>query len=239
MSTASPPSTHIAIALQVLVMAVCRLANWSNASTPFSDQEDLFNVKSVHTVLPWPDNTAHFSPLRLLFDQIQFGKNKRKSSNFWPIGEIEFNKIKGDENTHEYPNIPYPIQSHGSEDLTAYKKTLKQAIASLSPSDWENPTILSLFIEKYASFISLGDTATAFSDLVRIKGEYQQQSAVALAILAYGIADLDHLLDERCRRQKEDLVVASKHVDLTRKDRPNHQTPTGFLSVRAAIETAD
>ncbi len=111
----------------------------------------------------WPKDPT-IVPLISIFDGI--GKQKTTSENYWPPQAIE---AIIDENSLSYPKIPYPVTSAQAHlDITAYQEDLKQkGLKLMKNNDWEESSLLSLFLEKYGSFISFGTSNISLNDLTR------------------------------------------------------------------------
>jgi CRISPR-associated protein Csm1 len=114
--------------------------------------------KAIHRskeLVHWPQSPV-IEPLRSIFDAVHLeGKPASSGENYWPLQPIADTE----------PPIPYPKTTQ--PDITAYQAELKNAIDSLTADDWQNPTLLSLFLEKYGSCLSFGAPNVALNDFAR------------------------------------------------------------------------
>jgi len=145
-------------ALNIAQQTAIALAEWVGADSLVQkphppDTEAIAHAKKL---LSWGDS-ANFQPLKVIFDQIKLTEGSTQQ-HYWEA------KILEDKN----PLIPYPQnQPPTEEELTSYKSKLKETLQNLSDSDWQNLSLLSLIIEKYGSFLSLGQDNIALVDLMR------------------------------------------------------------------------
>ena len=110
---------------------------------------------NIIDIINWSGNSK-VEPLRVLFDHIKLDRGQDKN-HYWTPKAIDNAK----------PNIPYPQNT--KEDVTSYLKDSCKEIAVLLNRDenWQNESLLALIVEKYGSFIALGNNNVAFVDLVR------------------------------------------------------------------------
>lgn len=148
------------IALQVMQEAVGVLAKWTEVSLPqlqFLEPQEQQAVDKAKSYLNWSENTVIPQPLHLLFDFVYFsqdGKKKKEQENYCRVGAI----------ADSDPCIPYPVKEN--PDLTQYQETIKAELPKLE-SDWQNLSLLTLFIEKYGSCLSFGESDIALIDMAR------------------------------------------------------------------------
>jgi CRISPR-associated protein Csm1 len=121
------------------------------------------SIKSVDNIIAgrakelinWPENPS-IAPLRSIFDDINIEGKKNSSKNYWPLQAIANND----------PPIPYPVTDKPA--INKYQQDILQpAIQNLSSEDWQNSTILGLFLDKYCSCISFGAPNIALNDIAR------------------------------------------------------------------------
>ena len=158
--------------LKVKQQALLLLGRWANAklshlTAPSSNAA----IKKAKYLLNWTED-ASIQSLRLLFDQIAL-KQGTHHQNYTTPKAI----------SNQLPAIPYPT-SVSSPDLTAYKAEVKGAIESLSIPNFNNLSLLSIFLEKYGSYLSFINNDVAFWDTVKAT------SAVA-SILAHDELDTE------------------------------------------------
>ena len=162
--------TSSKVALQVAQQAISVLANWAGVNLPpgckcSNEHPAVERAKG----LLWSKNPEPNS-LRLLFDHVRLTKDQDSESqnvevdnreNYYPATFIE---VAGDD---EYPHIPYPKAIKPSLDF--FKTPLRNALESLESQDWQNLSLLMLFLEKFGSFISIdkANNDIALIDMVR------------------------------------------------------------------------
>jgi CRISPR-associated protein Csm1 len=152
------------IALQVLQFGLSLLAQWAGAeiSVPPITHPAIEQAKSL---LKWNESERDFCQLRLLFGQVALTNHPRvQAALYWPAKEI------GDQN----PDIPYP-EVENQQALLTFKQVICDAL-SQQEENWHNLSFLSLFLEKYTSHLSLGESNIAYCDLIKMT------AAVASAI---------------------------------------------------------
>lgn len=91
-------------------------------------------------------------------------KIKTEQKHYSPVGAI----------ADVDPVIPYPLES--KPDLTDYQNLVKTELEKFGTQDWQNLSLLTLFIEKYGSCLSLGESDIALIDMA------QSTAAVAAAL---------------------------------------------------------
>jgi CRISPR-associated protein Csm1 len=155
-----------AIALQVLQSGLTVLAQWAEANILYSSPVVNSIVEQTKSLLMWDNSTQDFYPLEQLFSQISlFDQIKSHESLYWPVTSL----------ANRNPAIPFPVAN--PQDLDNFKQDICNAFQQVnSQEDWNNSTLLSLFLEKYTSHLSLGGGNIAFCDLVKMT------AAVASAI---------------------------------------------------------
>ncbi|KKD37842.1 MAG: type III-A CRISPR-associated protein Cas10/Csm1 [Limnoraphis robusta] len=149
------------IALQVMQEAVLVLAKWVGLTDQFPTVQEDSVVTRAKIILSWTDNEP--GCLRLLFDFVKLAQGQTKEY-YCPVGEIKDSD----------PSIPYPVEE--KPNLAHYKEDLKTALENLQPEDWNNLSLLTLFVEKYGSCLSFGESDIALIDMAR------STAAVACAI---------------------------------------------------------
>ncbi|NQE36640.1 type III-A CRISPR-associated protein Cas10/Csm1 [Microcoleus asticus] len=148
------------VALQVIQQAICALADWAEAMLP--DGCLFFNehpaVTKAKELLLW--EKLKISYLALLFDDVKFPDSKHRDfkSHYYPAVAI-------DASDNSYPSIPYPLTN--PPDLEKYKENVKRELENLREQDWQNLSLLTLILEKYASCLSFGERNIALIDMVR------------------------------------------------------------------------
>ncbi len=163
------------IALRVMQESVMVLATWTNIKLDFPKIQESEAVEKAKDYLNWPKmGEDQIQPLRLLFDFVYFpqdGGKQTKPENYYPVCAI----------ADSDPVIPYPLEQ--KPDLTEYKKLVKTELERLNSADWQNLPLLSLFIEKYGSCLSFGESDIALIDMAR------STAAVAAALVDNPEAD--------------------------------------------------
>ncbi|ERT07671.1 csm1 family CRISPR-associated protein [Lyngbya aestuarii BL J] len=149
------------IALQVMQEAVLVLAKWVGLPDQFPTIQEYSVVTRAKIILSWTDNEP--SCLRLLFDFVELSQGQAKEY-YCPVGKI----------ADSDPYIPYPVEE--KPNLAHYKEDIKTALEKLQPEDWNNLSLLTLFIEKYGSCLSFCEPDIALIDMAR------STAAVACAI---------------------------------------------------------
>jgi CRISPR-associated protein Csm1 len=183
------PLPHI-VALRVIQDALLLLGQWVDHRIPYppvaleATAEDAIVAAKGHT--QWP-SSAHFGRLRLVFDAIRLGELSQRQPHFWPAVAIANVSTPDLQNT--CPNTPYPLSASESVALDELQAEIKTQLQALSAADWGNLSILTLFLEKYGSYLSLGETDVAFFDLVRAAAAIaaslsQQPQAEELCLVA-------------------------------------------------------
>ncbi len=160
-------------ALNVKQQALQLLAEWAEAQFPEQIEPDYENraIIKAKSLLNWTEN-ASIQPLRLLFDQVRLTQTTHQQNYTIPRAI-----------SNQFPTIPYPTDT--TPDLTAYKAEVKSAIEGLSLSDWNNLSLLFIFLEKYGSCISFINDDLAFWDVVK--------TTSAVASILENNEDAEHL----------------------------------------------
>jgi CRISPR-associated protein Csm1 len=162
------PSTKIsssAIALQVLQLGLTVLSQWVGAEISFTPPAIHPAIEQAKSLLKWNESEQDFCQLKLLFSQISFTNHAGSpASLYWPAKEID------DQN----PVIPYP-EVGNQQTLLDFKRDICLVLEKIK-ENWSNLSFLSLFLEKYTSHLSLGESNIAYCDLVKMT------AAVASAI---------------------------------------------------------
>ncbi len=149
------------MALQVMQEAVLVLAKWVDLTDQFPTVQDNPAVTRAKTILSWTDNEPGY--LRLLFDFVKLAQGQAKEY-YCPVGEIKDSD----------PSIPYLVET--KPNLAHHKEDIKKALESLQSEDWNNLSLLTLFVEKYGSCLRFGESDIALIDMAR------STAAVACAI---------------------------------------------------------
>ncbi|MBG1271163.1 type III-A CRISPR-associated protein Cas10/Csm1 [Nostoc sp. WHI] len=152
-------------ALQIAQQGVTLLAKWAdpqlaNKCPRLIDDNIVTKAKQI---LFWNDQ-HELNTLRLLFDHVKLDKGQDKQY-YWQPKAIE----------NSNPTIPYP-QLEAATDFSNLKTEIKSAIDHLNDDDWQNLSLLTLIIEKFGSFLSLGESDVALVDIAKTT------AAVAAAI---------------------------------------------------------
>lgn len=149
-------------ALAVVQSGVQVLSNWTKVTLPQEVYAQSGAIERAKRLLSWSDE-AKPDALRLLFDRVCLSNQGQptpddRKPNYWmPIAIAD-----------EQPPVPYPMtQAPGHEQMESLKTSIRQVIATLTDRDWENLPLLMLILEKFGSFISLGEADVALIDLVR------------------------------------------------------------------------
>lgn len=152
-------------ALQIAQQAVTLLAKWAEPqlANKYPHLTDDNIVTKAKQILSWNDQ-HELKALRLLFDYVKLDKGQDKQY-YWQPKAIENND----------PTIPYP-QLEAATDFRNLKTEIKSAIEDLNNDDWQNLSLLTLIIEKFGSFLSLGESDVALVDIAKTT------AAVAAAI---------------------------------------------------------
>lgn len=144
-------------ALAVVQSGVQVLSNWTKVTLPQEVYAQSGAIERAKRLLSWSDE-AKPGALRLLFDLVCLSNQGQPTPHYWmPIAIAD-----------EQPPVPYPIdQTPTPEAMEKLKHSIREAISALSDLDWENLPLLMLILEKFGSFISLGEADVALIDLVR------------------------------------------------------------------------
>ncbi|WP_071192471.1 type III-A CRISPR-associated protein Cas10/Csm1 [Trichormus sp. NMC-1] len=146
------------VALQVVQQAIAVLAKWAKSdvvSKLFQSSPNIIDsaVEEAQKILSWPSD-GEPQALRLLFDYVNLEKGQLKE-HYWQPQAID----------NSDPKIPYPVTE--IPGLNNFRQELKIALDSLEQEDCENLSLLTLFLEKFGSFISFGSENIALIDLVK------------------------------------------------------------------------
>jgi len=145
------------IALAVVQSGIQALSIWAGTTLAYNVDDPSSVIQRAKTLLSWSDK-AEPGVLKLLFDRICLSDQKQPIPHYWqPIAIAD-----------EHPPVPYPVtDAPAPEQIEQLKTSIRTAISALSDRDWENLPLLMLILEKFGSFISLGEADVAFIDLVR------------------------------------------------------------------------
>jgi CRISPR-associated protein Csm1 len=142
-------------------------ANWEFIPTTNN------TIELAKKLVGWQENFTT-SPLRSIFDAVRLDPQRSsQQTHYTPLRSI----------TNTNPPIPYPVTE--IPDLIAYQAEVKEAIESITSDDWQNLSFLSLFLDKYGSCLSLGNSDTALNDFAR------STAGVAAALAQAQTAGLD------------------------------------------------
>jgi CRISPR-associated protein Csm1 len=163
------PEQRTLIALQVLQLALADLAQWAMAEIDFLPPDSGSVIVQAKSLLNWPESKTDFYPLRLLFGQIALSdSSQRQKTLYWPAIAL----------ANQYPIIPEPVETVDSQALNILKQEICAELQNIASEDWKNLSFLALFLEKYTSHLSLGESNIAYFDLVKMT------AAVASAIIS-------------------------------------------------------
>jgi CRISPR-associated protein Csm1 len=150
MSGSQVDSSHLILDI---FKEVITIVSHSNQSKSFSDSISI--IDRAKKLIRWPEELVA-TPLMSIFDAVHLtGKAASSGENYWPLQCI----------ANEEPLIPYPIEN--CPDITEYRAELTTAIDRLTHDDWQNPNLLSLFLEKYGSCLSFGLSNVAINDFAK------------------------------------------------------------------------
>ncbi len=146
------------IALQVLQQAVYKLLLEADISLPqeCNYPEDCKVIARAKQLCLW-NESAKIQPLRSLFDLVKLEEGQKKI-HYWKYQEI----------ANEDPSLPYPREEKPTaNDLEKLKTIINQDLSQIDlKKSWNNLSFLTIIIEKYGSFISLGEAEISFADQV-------------------------------------------------------------------------
>jgi CRISPR-associated protein Csm1 len=183
------------VALQVIQQAICTLADWANkaklpAQCQFSNEHEHPAVTKAKELLLWKN--LKISYLALLFDDVKFPDSKHRDfkSHYCPAVAI-------DASENSYPSIPYPLTN--PPDLEEYKEKVKRELKNLREQDWQNLSLLTLILEKYASCLSFGEGNIALIDMVRSTAAVasalvENPDATAIALIAGDLSGIQKFI---------------------------------------------
>jgi CRISPR-associated protein Csm1 len=155
------------MALRVVQDSLRLLGDWAGVSLthPPVAAKDLETIALAKHLVNWPIK-ATISSLRVVFDAVHLDRGQTQE-HYWPAWAIN-NTDNARDARKPYPTIPYPsTQPPSSEQLQALQQETKTAIEGLTVADWGNLSLLMLVLEKYGSFLSLGEPDIAFFDQVK------------------------------------------------------------------------
>lgn len=191
------------VTLQVFQEAIAILANWVksdvvNKLSSLSEDalDDAVNkdiqaaIQAAKEILSWPKQ-GEPQVLRLLFDYVTLGK-KQTQEHYWTPEAID---------NHD-PKIPYPVIEEPG--LDSFKEDIKTALEQLEAEDYGNLAFLTLFVEKFGSFISFGEENIAFIDLVK--------STVAVAAVLVNNSKSENISSENISLVVGDLSGIQKFI---------------------------
>ncbi|MFW9262344.1 type III-A CRISPR-associated protein Cas10/Csm1 [Nostoc sp. CALU 546] len=143
-------------ALQIAQQAVTLLAKWADPqlANKYPHLTDDNIVTKAKQILSWNDQ-HELKALRLLFDYVKLDKGQDKQY-YWQPKAIE----------NSDPTIPYP-QLEAATDFRKLKTEIKSAIEDFNNDDWQNLSLLTLILEKFGSFLSLGESDVALVDIAK------------------------------------------------------------------------
>ncbi|MGB3510608.1 MAG: type III-A CRISPR-associated protein Cas10/Csm1 [Microcoleaceae cyanobacterium] len=148
-----------AIALQVIQQAILILAKWVEYFPyKFTTSSEYLAVTRAKEILCWLDDKS-LDSLELLFDKVNFSDSSNQEQKNYCRAEV----IEASDES--YPNIPYPVKQ--KPDLEEYKKIVRQELEKLENDDWENLSLLTLFVEKYGSCLSFCEADISLIDMAR------------------------------------------------------------------------
>ena len=132
-------------------------------------------LRTLESFDSWSEN-SQILPLRVLFDHVNLNPAHNQEQKYYWLPQAIAN---------EKPPIPYPQKGEPTEDdIREYlKESCTEIKQSLNQETWQNSSWLSLIIEKYGSYIALGNENIALVDLVR------STAAVAAALAKNTDAD--------------------------------------------------
>ncbi len=155
------------IALAIVQKAVRILATWTNSPLELTDvtlpELPQIAVTQAINLLDWQESQTP-EPLRVLFDQVQLTQCPRRKYYWNAVAIADTN-----------PSIPYPQPQQ--PEMGEIQDAIRQVLTHLTPLDWQNLSLLTLILEKFASHLSLGQEDVALIDLTRATAAI----AVALA----------------------------------------------------------
>jgi CRISPR-associated protein Csm1 len=148
-------------ALQVIHEAIAILATWAGTSFSSPRSQPIEAVQSfvelAKKILNWSDQAP--AALQIVFDRIHLEHGSTLPCQYRPAWGLE---RQGDEQT---PRIPYPqTLEQAKAGFERLQADIRQAIAYLNP---DNLAQLTLFLEKFGSHLSIGDSDIALIDQAR------------------------------------------------------------------------
>ncbi|WP_017323994.1 type III-A CRISPR-associated protein Cas10/Csm1 [Synechococcus sp. PCC 7336] len=155
------------IALNIFQQALLNLAQWAN--TPLAHQPSPVPpnadraIQTTKHLTQWLPN-ATIGPLKVIFDTIAL-RQTQPCNHYWPPQAIA---TPPSDRPNPSPAIPYPTtQPPLQAELDTLKQDIKTALATLTPTDWQNLPYLMLFLEKYGTYLSYTQPDIALYDLVK------------------------------------------------------------------------
>ncbi|MBW4520075.1 MAG: type III-A CRISPR-associated protein Cas10/Csm1 [Scytolyngbya sp. HA4215-MV1] len=175
------PNASDYAALQVIHEAIAILATWSGTSFSLPRSQPIEAVQSfvasAKEILNWSDQAP--AALQIVFDRIHLEHGATPAYKYRPAWALE---RQGNEQT---PRIPYPQTLEQAETgFEQLQADIRQAIAHLNP---DNLAQLTLFLEKFGSHLSVGDSDIALIDQAKstaaIAAALSQSSDKQLALV--------------------------------------------------------
>jgi CRISPR-associated protein Csm1 len=182
-------------ALRVIQEAIRVLAVWTDSKLKdklpkliAADANDNVIKKAVEEaqrLLSWNSKDKP-KALRLLFDSLDLSKDEDKKGQ----NQHQKHYSHPDFITDSHPKIPYPVKEEPqSDDFQQLKDEIKQVLNELDDNrDLNNPSLLTLILEKYGSFISFGDADVALIDIAK------STAAIAAVLASHPEADQLNLI---------------------------------------------
>jgi CRISPR-associated protein Csm1 len=152
------------------------LAQWAEIELPEECQcpDDNDAIARAKKLLLWSEN-AEPKPLRLLFDQVKLSPGQTET-HYWKAEAI----------ANDHPLIPYPQpEEPTAAELECLKLHIQDEISQLkfNQQDWQNLSLLTLILEKFGSYLSIGESDIALVDMAR------SAAALAAALTNYPAAN--------------------------------------------------
>lgn len=186
----SRSQSNITLTIFQEVLAITANKIHEKVSTELVDSAIIDRAKEL---VNWPEKPT-IAPLRSIFDDINIEDRNNSSKNYWPLQAI----------ANSNPPIPYPVTEQ--PDIKKYQQDILQpAIQDLTEKDRQNPTILSLFLEKYCSCISFGAPNIALNDIAR-------STAAIAAALAQAQNHVRSITDTQFRLIAGDISGIQKFI---------------------------
>lgn len=154
MENSEEPTSQVS--LNIIQQAILTLAQSSKAANlphNFKLSQEQPAVTRAKQIL-WPKNET-INTLDLLFSQINLSKHQQSHHLKWPLLAI----------AESDPPIPYPTNNH--LNWQDYQNLVAQAFSTLKAEDWDNLSLLTVFLEKYGSCLSFGESDIALIDVAK------------------------------------------------------------------------